>query len=111
MASITIRNLDDSVKRRLRKQAAENGRSLEAEAREILDRASRDLQKPRAMNGLELFRPLRDVVEKYGGFELEIPPRTPIRDPDWGSGGRHRAQLQEESRTFRAPKKPARKRK
>jgi plasmid stability protein len=36
MASITIRNLDDDLKRRLRVRAAENGRSMEEEAREIL---------------------------------------------------------------------------
>lgn len=36
MASITIRNLDESVKKSLRKRAAENGRSLEAEARATL---------------------------------------------------------------------------
>ena len=39
MASITIRNLDDSLKHRLRVQAAEHGRSMEEEAREILRRA------------------------------------------------------------------------
>ena len=38
MASITIRNLDDGVKRRLRVRAAENGRSMEEEARDILRR-------------------------------------------------------------------------
>ena len=36
MASITIRNLDDDVKTRLRVRAAGNGRSMEAEARLIL---------------------------------------------------------------------------
>ena len=36
MASITVRNLDDDLKRRLRIRAAENGRSMEQEAREIL---------------------------------------------------------------------------
>ena len=36
MASITIRNLEDDVKRRLRIRAAEHGRSMEEEAREIL---------------------------------------------------------------------------
>ena len=36
MASITIRNLHDDVKRRLRIRAAEHGRSMEEEAREIL---------------------------------------------------------------------------
>ena len=39
MASITIRNLDDDVKARLRVRAAEHGRSMEEEAREILRRA------------------------------------------------------------------------
>jgi len=38
MASILIRNLDDDVKKRLRLRAAGNGRSMEAEAREILSR-------------------------------------------------------------------------
>ena len=38
MASITIRNLDDGLKRRLRVRAAENGRSMEEEARDILRR-------------------------------------------------------------------------
>ena len=36
MASITIRSLDDEVKRRLRVRAAEHGRAMEEEAREIL---------------------------------------------------------------------------
>lgn len=39
MASITIRNLDDDLKRRLRVRAAEKGRSMEEEAREILRQA------------------------------------------------------------------------
>ena len=36
MASITIRNLDDDVKTRLRVRAADNGRSMEEEVRRIL---------------------------------------------------------------------------
>ena len=39
MASITVRNLDDGLKRRLRIRAAENGRSMEQEARDILREA------------------------------------------------------------------------
>jgi plasmid stability protein len=39
MASITIRNLDDDLKRSLRVRAAENGRSMEEEVREILRHA------------------------------------------------------------------------
>lgn len=36
MATLTIRRLDDQVYERLRARARSNGRSLEAEAREIL---------------------------------------------------------------------------
>ena len=36
MASITVRNLEDGLKHRLRIRAAENGRSMEEEARDIL---------------------------------------------------------------------------
>ena len=49
MASITIRNLDDDIRTRLRVRAAGNGHSMEEEVRRILRRAvgrerrSRDL--------------------------------------------------------------------
>ena len=36
MSSLTVRNLDEAVKQRLRQRAAANGRSMEEEAREIL---------------------------------------------------------------------------
>lgn len=77
MASITIRKLDDQVKTRLRIRAVENGRSMEEEARIIL-REAVDL-KPTPTKGLgaafhELFKP-------FGGVELDIPPREPMRDP------------------------------
>jgi plasmid stability protein len=36
MAQLLVRNLDESVKRRLKQRAAKNGRSLEGEVREIL---------------------------------------------------------------------------
>jgi plasmid stability protein len=93
MASITVRNLDDQVKHRLRRQAAENGRSLEAEIREILRRSADLPNGPGPKTGLDLFRGLREVVKKHGGVELEIPARTPLRD----------LPFQEEGRPFRHP--------
>lgn len=48
MASITIRNLDDDIKLRLRIRAAKHGRSMEEEARAILRRAM-DEAAPRAI--------------------------------------------------------------
>lgn len=76
MASITIRNLDDEVKRRLRIRAAEHGRSMEEEAREILRRVVRET-KP-AHN---LAAAIRARVAPLGGVELDLPPREPMREP------------------------------
>ena len=78
MATITVRNLDDNVKKRLRRQAAEHGRSLEAEVREIL--SSNTAGSSAVRTGLDLVRPLREFVAKHGGVELPVPPRTPMRD-------------------------------
>ena len=76
MASITVRNLDDGLKRRLRMRAAENGRSMEQEARDILRAALYEDEVPSSNLGTalhELFRP-------FGGADLEIPPREPMRE-------------------------------
>ena len=73
MASITIRNLDDDVKTRLRKRAARHGRSMEEEASFILAHAVEREAAPTHGLGTalhELFKPL-------GGVELEIPRREP----------------------------------
>ncbi|HEX8363840.1 MAG TPA: hypothetical protein VF603_00990 [Allosphingosinicella sp.] len=43
MATLTIRQLDDEVYERLRERARANNRSLEAEARNLLDERTRDL--------------------------------------------------------------------
>ena len=43
MATLTIRQLDDDVYQRLRERARANKRSLEAEARQLLDERTRDL--------------------------------------------------------------------
>ncbi len=77
MASITIRNLDDDVKTRLRVRAAENGRSMEEEARVILREAVGREDVPAKGLGTaihELFKP-------FGGVELELPPRESMREP------------------------------
>jgi antitoxin FitA len=77
MATLTVRNLEPSVKERLRVRAAKNGRSMEEEVRAILRKASAEEVKPQKGIGTaihELFAPL-------GGVELEIPPREPGREP------------------------------
>ena len=42
MASLTVRQLDEALKKRLRLRAAKNGRSVEEEIRTILRAAARD---------------------------------------------------------------------
>ena len=71
MASIKIRNLDDALKRRLRVRAAEHGRSMEEEAREIL-RASLT-RRPSAPR--DLAASIYARFEALGGVELELPAR------------------------------------
>jgi plasmid stability protein len=85
MAAITIRNLDDDLKRRLRIRAAEHGRSMEEEARDILREGLWRPTTSRPKSGLDLFRDVRAAVEPYGGIELERFPDQPVQEPpDFG---------------------------
>lgn len=70
MASITIRNLDDELKARLRMLAASNGRSMEEEARVIIRHA---LCKAENTGGLGSRIHARFAA--VGGADLEIPAR------------------------------------
>ena len=79
MASITIRNLDETTKRKLKIRAATNGRSMEQEAREILKSVLTRAQKRKA----NLAERIREIFSPLGGVELEPFPREPIRDPAW----------------------------
>ncbi len=79
MAMLTIRNIDPTVKERLRIRAAEHGHSMEAEARRILQLA---LTKEAAVSSK---RPLSERVHArfaaLGGVELDVPPRQVTREP------------------------------
>ena len=77
MASITVRNLEEGLKRRLRIRAAENGRSMAEEVRDIL-RTALYRQPPTRK---DLASAIRGRFAPLGGVELEIPPRSPIRKP------------------------------
>ena len=76
MTSLLVRNLDSSVKERLRVRAARHGRSMEAEARAILEAAV-------AGEG----ETLADLVARHfgpeHGFDIEpyLPPRPPPHEP------------------------------
>ncbi len=74
---MTIRSLDDDVDARLRVRAAQQGRSMEEEARTIL-RAALGAD-PQANSGAALVQAIRARVKRFGGIELELPPREPMR--------------------------------
>ena len=76
MASITIRNLDNDVKTRLRIRAAAHGRSMEEEARLILREAVERQAGP-----TNLARAIRARFTPLGGVDLELPPRQPMHEP------------------------------
>jgi antitoxin FitA len=70
MATLTIRNLPDEVHRRLRIRAAENGRSMEAEARALLSEMLAEGERARRTKESALARAkqLQAFVDKlYGG--------------------------------------------
>lgn len=71
MATLTIRDLDDSLKARLRIRAAENGRSMEAEARAILRSALAASEPDRGLGSR--------IHQRFAGRDIPpipVPPRT-----------------------------------
>ena len=77
MSSLTVRNIDPSLKTKLRIRAARNGHSMEQEVRVILQRALETVPQPEKHPG----DAIRDHFAALGGVELEIPPRETGRGP------------------------------
>ena len=76
MASITIRQIDEATKKRLRLSAAKHGTSMEEEVRRILRAAlAEDHTAP------DLVQAIRRRFEHLGGLELQLPPREQVREP------------------------------
>ncbi len=79
MASLTIRNIEDGIKERLRVRAAMHGHSMEEEARGILRRAVGGIV------GASLWDLSRQLFQREDGVDLELPRRDEDRDaPDFG---------------------------
>jgi plasmid stability protein len=77
MGSLTIRNIDDSMKAELRVRAAHHGRSMEEEARVILRSAlSQDRRAKK-----HLVDAIRERFAGLGGVDLPEIPRGDDRDP------------------------------
>lgn len=82
MASLIIRKIDEDLKRRLRLQAAQHGRSMEEEARRILTTA---LATHTPVSG-SAGDAIAAIVDPIGGIELDLPHREAVREPprfDW----------------------------
>jgi antitoxin FitA len=85
MATLTIRKVDPEVQKRLRVRAAENGRSMEAELRQIIKDAvggAAGAEKQEEKSGLSLAEAIRRRFAPFGGVDdLVLPPREPMREP------------------------------
>jgi antitoxin FitA len=77
MASITIRNLDEALKRKLRVRAAHRNHSMEDEVRDILRSVLTDDSSSRG----NLADAIRRRIEPLGGVEISLPPGGAMREP------------------------------
>ncbi len=88
MAQLIVRRLDDGVKERLKARARKHGRSLEAEARAILENAA---------NGEpERGRP-RKKAKGFGTLIHERFKRTGFTDEEYAEFERHLAEMRSEA--------------
>jgi plasmid stability protein len=77
VAALSIRDLNEGVRDKLRRRAAAHGRSLEAEIRAILTEA---VGGP---GGPDLLTTVLERFREVGGAELDLPARsTPPRAAD-----------------------------
>lgn len=80
MPQILVRNLEPPLKTRLQRRAKRNGRSMEAEVREILRNALREEEGPKIgfgtasaalFSGQGVF--LDEPIQEIRGMRMEIP--------------------------------------
>jgi len=74
MGTLTIRQLDERTHARLRRRAAEHGRSVEAEVRAILDAAMNLPER-------NFLVALHESMAEAGGVDLELPERLDTPRP------------------------------
>jgi antitoxin FitA len=92
MAQLVVRKLDDGVKERLKARAKKHGRSLEAEARAILEDAA---------NGGPKQSRSREKEKGFGTLMHERFKRSGFTDEEYAEFERHLAEIRAE------PFKPA----
>ena len=77
MGTLTIRNLEDPLKSRLRLRAAARNRSMEEEARQILRAALQENAAPPQ----DLGSRIRSRFAALGDVQLALEPREPPNEP------------------------------
>jgi len=77
MPTLTIRDIDDALKQRLRIRAAHGNRSMEEEVRQILRAALMSQPQPEA----GLAQRVRARFAGLGDVQLPLTEREPVRTP------------------------------
>ncbi|WP_350283844.1 plasmid stabilization protein [Nitrosomonas sp.] len=75
MATMTIRNINEQLKTRLRVRAAMHGHSMEDEVQDIL----RTALSAEPVQTVSLVEVIRSRVEPLGGIELNLPEHSRMR--------------------------------
>ena len=90
MATLTIRNLPDEVRDALRRQAAEHRRSMEAEAREVLQaavaRKPKEAERLRAVARLRAMKPTIKRAFPEGWSQLDEDIAEGHLEAAWENG-------------------------
>jgi len=83
VAQLLVRNLEDSVKARLQRRAKRNGRSMEAEVRDILRNAANEPERSSVGLGTQ-------IASLFAGkgfkFEVEELRGNPVRPAKFDAG-------------------------
>jgi antitoxin FitA len=79
MTTLTIRNVDPELREGIRVRAAQHGRSMEAELRQILKEALGAEKRRPEPNLAEAIR--RRFLPLGGADEIEAHPPVPLREP------------------------------
>ena len=82
MPMLTVRNLPDEVHRALRVRAAQHGRSMEAEVREILETVVAPEGRPKLGSLLAEIGHSARLTEDEAAVFNEVRDKTPARDID-----------------------------
>ena len=79
MAQLVVRNIEESVKTRLQRRARRNGRSMEAEVRDILRNAAHEAENPSRGLGTEIAAIFKGSGINFEAEELRGHSVVPVK--------------------------------